>query len=166
MNFSQNWGQRVQCFAMCLSKNKQIVKVFNEKNSKTRKLRKKFRAPDENRTHDPPSTCSDALTTELLENRIYYYNNDLLIPVNKSVAVRFRIKMLLGLERRSRRLQITKHSRRLPRKARTAMLPNIPLYSSLKISIIPVLLKWSFINLTRIVPKHTFLTSVFLFHLL
>ena len=87
MNCSQNWGQTVQCFAMCLSKNKQIVKkyfIWKKKNSKTRKLRKKFRAPDENRTHDPPSTCS----------RIYYYNNDLLIPVNKSVAVRFRIKML------------------------------------------------------------------------
>ena len=87
MNFSQNWGQTVQCFAMCLSKNNQLVKkysIWKKKNSKTRKLRKKCRAPDENRTHDPPSICS----------RIYYYNNDLLIPVNKSVAVRFRIKML------------------------------------------------------------------------
>ena len=86
----------MQCFAMCLSKNKQIVKkcsIWKKKNSKTRKLRKKFRAPDENRTHDPRSSCYDALTTEPLEDRIYYYN-DLLKPVNKSVAVRFRIKML------------------------------------------------------------------------
>ena len=30
-------------------------------------LRKKFRAPGENRTQDPPSSFSDALNTELLE---------------------------------------------------------------------------------------------------
>ena len=31
------------------------------------KAKKSFRAPGENRTHDPPSSSSDALTTELLE---------------------------------------------------------------------------------------------------
>ena len=41
------------------------------------------------------------------------------------MAVRFIIKMLYGLERRFRCLQITRHSRRLPRKESTAMLPNM-----------------------------------------
>ena len=36
-------------------------------NSYTRKVRKKIRAPGENRTYDRPSSCSDALTTQLLE---------------------------------------------------------------------------------------------------
>ena len=31
------------------------------------KAQKKFRAPGENQTHDPPSSSSDGLTTELLE---------------------------------------------------------------------------------------------------
>ena len=38
-----------------------------KENSNTRKLRKIFRAPAENRTYDPPSYSSDALTTEPLE---------------------------------------------------------------------------------------------------
>ena len=37
-----------------------------KENSNTRKLQKIFRAPDENRTHDPPSSSSDTLTTEFL----------------------------------------------------------------------------------------------------
>ena len=39
-------------------------KTFKKENSNTRKLRKIFRTPGENRTHDPPSSSSDALTTE------------------------------------------------------------------------------------------------------
>ena len=35
-----------------------------EREFKHRKLRKIFRAPRENQTHDPPSSSSDALTTE------------------------------------------------------------------------------------------------------
>ena len=41
--------------------------IWKKENSYTRKLSKKFRAPGENRTHDPPSSSSDALTTDLLE---------------------------------------------------------------------------------------------------
>ena len=68
---------------MCLTKNKQAVKRIQ--------FERILRAE---RPHDPSSSSSDTLTNELLEdNRIYYYN-DLPKPVNKSVAVRFRIKML------------------------------------------------------------------------
>ena len=38
-----------------------------KENSNTRKLRKIFRALGENRTHDPSSSSSDILTSELLE---------------------------------------------------------------------------------------------------
>ena len=41
--------------------------LWKKENSDTRKLRKKFRAPGENRNHYPPSTSSEALNTELLE---------------------------------------------------------------------------------------------------
>ena len=37
-----------------------------KENSNTRKLRKIFRAPGENQTHDPPSSSSDALTTDII----------------------------------------------------------------------------------------------------
>lgn len=50
-------------------------------------------------------------------------------PVNISVAARFNTKMLYGLERSFRRLQITRHSRRLPRKESVAMLPNMLPYN-------------------------------------
>ena len=47
--------------------------------SKKEKAQKKFRAPGENRTHDPPSSSSNALTTELLEalwrGGSKFYNN-------------------------------------------------------------------------------------------
>ena len=41
--------------------------IWKKENSNFRKLTKKFRALGENRTHDPPSSNSDALTTELLQ---------------------------------------------------------------------------------------------------
>ena len=51
---------------MIIFLNKMIV--FKKKeNSNTRKLRKTFRTPGENRTHDPLSSSSDALTPELLK---------------------------------------------------------------------------------------------------
>ena len=40
---------------------------WKKANSYIRKLRKKFLALGENRTHDPPCSSSDALTTEPLE---------------------------------------------------------------------------------------------------
>ena len=40
--------------------------IWKKENSNFRKLTKKFRALGENRTHDPPSSNSDTLTTELL----------------------------------------------------------------------------------------------------
>ena len=49
------------------SKTGAIYKLKKKENSNTRKLRKISRAPSENRTHDPPSSSSNALTTELLE---------------------------------------------------------------------------------------------------
>ena len=44
-----------------------LLLIWKKKNSDTTKLRKKFRAPRENRTHAPTSSSSDALTTELVE---------------------------------------------------------------------------------------------------
>ena len=37
-----------------------------KENSNTRKLRKMFRAPGKNRTHDPTCSSSDALTTSVI----------------------------------------------------------------------------------------------------
>ena len=41
--------------------------IWKKENSNFRKLTKKFRALGENRTYDPPSSESNALTTELLQ---------------------------------------------------------------------------------------------------
>ena len=41
--------------------------IWKKENSNFRKLTKKFRALGENRTYDPPSSKSNALTTELRE---------------------------------------------------------------------------------------------------
>ena len=43
------------------------VHIEEEGEFKHQKAQKNFRAPGENRTHDHPSSSSDALTTELLE---------------------------------------------------------------------------------------------------
>ena len=42
-------------------------KYLEEGHFLTPESSEKFRAPGENRTHDPPSSSADALTTELLE---------------------------------------------------------------------------------------------------
>ena len=49
------------------SKTGVIYELKKKENSNTLKLKNIFRAPSGNRTHDPPSSSSDALTTELLE---------------------------------------------------------------------------------------------------
>ena len=41
--------------------------IWKKEKSNTRKLTKKFRAPREDQTHDPPSSSLDALTNNLLE---------------------------------------------------------------------------------------------------
>ena len=57
--------QHVRCH--CCYRSYLDCYLKKKENSNTRKLRTIFRAPGENRTHDPPSSSSDALTTELLE---------------------------------------------------------------------------------------------------
>lgn len=67
-------------------------------------------------------------------------------PINISMAARFIIKMLYGLERRFRRLQITRHSRRLPRKESTAMLPNM-LENNIAFKLLSTMLLWNDVSL-------------------
>ena len=63
-----------------LEKIKRNLLIWKKEISNTRKLRKKFRALGENRTHDPPSSSSDAQTTELL-------CRDIFIPGSQGVSV-------------------------------------------------------------------------------
>ena len=62
------------------------------------------------------------------------------------MAARFIIKILYGLERRFRCLQITRHSRRLPRKESTAMLPNM-LENNIAFKLLSTMFLWNDVSL-------------------
>ena len=66
--FAHCWFQlKLDTFEVgCMTLIQHLFDILKKKeNSNTRKLRKIFRAPGENQTHDPPSSSSDPLTTDI-----------------------------------------------------------------------------------------------------